>query len=101
MKQKQKERWVKLRAKGMPHFVLRGIVVSALCAVAGRIVWWLLMIFWRGEYTPRLIGEPGSAIAMVVGFAFAGYLQSTREWDQNESEYLATVEPERNERADV
>ncbi len=101
MNQKQKDHWAKLRAKGMRHFIFRGIVISALCAVAGHIVWWMLMLIWRGESTPHFIREPGSAIAMVVGFGFAGYLQSTREWSKTEREYLARVEAEKNDGAVV
>lgn len=98
MNQKQKERWAKLRAKGARHYVLvQGIGVSALCAIMGHVVWWVLMLIWRGESTPYFIREPGATIAMVIGFTFFGYLQSTREWSKNEREYLAIAESEKND----
>ena len=94
MNQNQRNHWARLRAKGTARFILRGVAVSALCAVAGHIIWGLLMFFSRGESTPYFMREPGAAIAMVVGFAFAGYLQSSREWRKKEKEYLAVVESE-------
>ena len=69
-------------------------MVSAMSAVAGHLVWFLLMLFWRGESTPYFISEPGAAIALVVGFAFAGYLQGVREWHKNERDFLTAVESE-------
>jgi hypothetical protein len=99
--QKQKARWVKLRVKGESHFIFRVVAVSALCAVAGQIVWWLLMLIWRGDSTPHFVREPGSALAMIVGFAVAGYLQSGREWKKSEREYVAQVESEGNNHAVV
>jgi hypothetical protein len=88
--QKQRERWEKSRAKGELHFVLRAVTFSALCAVAGHVIWGLSMLAWRGDAVPYFMREPGSVLAMAAGFAFAGYLQSSREWRRNESEYLAT-----------
>jgi hypothetical protein len=96
MNQKQKDRWVKLRAKGAANYTFRGIVGFALCAVAGQIVWWLLTLLWKNDTTPHFLKEPGSAIASIVGFAIAGYLQATWEWRKNEREYLAMVESERD-----
>ena len=96
MNQKQKDRWVNLRAKGARHYIFRGIVGWALCAVAGQIVWWLLMLLWRDDTTPHFVKEPGSAIASIIGFAIAGYLSATWEWRKNEREYLAMVESEKD-----
>jgi hypothetical protein len=88
--QKQMERWEKSRAKGELRFVLRAVTFSALCAVAGHVIWGLSMLVWRGDAVPYFMREPGSVLAMAAGFAFAGYLQSSREWRRNEREYHAT-----------
>lgn len=80
---------------------MRGVTTSALCAVAGHIVWWLLLFFWRGESVPYFIREPGAATALVVGFVVAGYLQAIREWARNERELIAAVESENNTRGVV
>src|SRR5215207_3921316 len=88
--QKQMERWEKSRAKGELRFVLRAVTFAASCAVAGHVIWGLSMLVWRGDATPYFMREPGSVLAMAAGFAFAGYLQSSREWRRNEREYHAT-----------
>jgi hypothetical protein len=94
--QKQRERWEKSRAKGELRFILRAVTFSALCAVAGHVIWGLSMLVWRGDAAPYFMREPGSVLAMVAGFAFAGYLQSSREWRRNEREYHATESASRN-----
>ena len=96
MNQEQKDRWAKLRVKGASRFIFRGVAVSALCAVAGHIVWRLLTLLWRDDFTPHFVRDPGSAIALIIGFAVAGYLQSAREWRKKEREYLTMVESENN-----
>jgi hypothetical protein len=101
MNQKQKERWTKLRVKGAGRFIFHGVAVSALCAVAGHIVWWLLTLLWRDDSTPHFVRDPGSAIALTIGFAVAGYLQSAREWRKNEREYLTMIESESNNHVSV
>lgn len=91
MDEKQKERWARLRAKGARRFILRGVFAAALCVAAGQVIWWLLMSAWRGESVPYFVREPGSSVAMAVGFIVAGYLQASREWRRNEKEFLASA----------
>ena len=87
MNQKQKDRWAKLRGKGAGRFITRNVVVFALSAVAGHILWGLLTLIWREDATPRFVRDPGSVIASVVAVAVASYFYSGWEWRKNEREY--------------
>jgi hypothetical protein len=91
LNEQHKERWAKLRAKGAKRFMLRGVTAAVLCVAAGQVIWWALMFAWRGESVPYFVREPGSSVAMAVGFLSAGYLQASREWRKNEREFLATA----------
>jgi len=37
------------------------------------------MLIWRGDSIPHFVREPDSVVAMILGFAVAGYLRSARE----------------------
>ncbi len=89
MDEKQKERWARLRAKGVRRFILRGVIAAGLCVAAGQIIWWLVTFAWRGETIPYFVREPSSSVAMAAGFLIAGYLQASREWRKSEREFLA------------
>jgi hypothetical protein len=90
--EKQKERWGRVRAKGRARYILSNIIASVLCVMIGHALWWLTEYVWRGESTPPFIREPGTLLALAVGFAIAGYLQSSRGWRRNEREYAALSE---------
>jgi hypothetical protein len=92
MNEKQKERWSQVRAKGRVRYILGNVIASVLCVAVGQLLWWLSEYAWRGESTPPFIKEPGTLLALAVGFAVAGYLQASRGWRRNEREYFSSAE---------
>ena len=90
MDEKQKERWRKVRARGKRHYILvHGIGVSLLCVLVATIVVRSFRFFALGSSHNVYFENLEIPVILAVSFSLIGFYRTRKEWNANETEYVA------------